>query len=201
MNDTVLINSLQNAVEQLYEKDAYLLQSDHELHEQTVSHRLAVYLENNLRKSSIFRKNDFSVDCEYNKNGTEPKKIYSCCYNCDVKCFIKSLREAAFEAMFDVEKSVRPDIIVHKRGMNYPNNLLLVELKKKSNSQNAEKEKDKMKVSAFTCSEHKDEKPHYQYQLGFFMEYSDKKTALQEFKNGKETTVYSFDAETKEWTD
>lgn len=67
MNDTVLINSLKNAVEQLYEKDAYLLQSDHELHEQTVSHRLAVYLENNLRKFSIFRKNDFSVDCEYNK--------------------------------------------------------------------------------------------------------------------------------------
>ena len=32
------------------------------------------------------------------------------------------------------------------------------------------------------------------------MEYSDKKTALQEFKNGKETAVYSFDAETKEWT-
>lgn len=59
MNDTVLINSLKNAVEQLYEKDAYLLQSDHELHEQTVSHRLAVYLENNLRKFSIFRKTTF----------------------------------------------------------------------------------------------------------------------------------------------
>ena len=200
MDDATLINSLKNAIEQLYKNDSYLLQSDHELHEQTVSHRLAVYLEKNLRKSPTFRKNDFSIDCEYNKNGQEPKMIYSCCYNCDVKCFIKSLRKSAFEVMFDIERSVRPDIIVHKRGTNYPNNLLIIELKKKSNSQNAEKEKDKMKISAFTCPEHKGEKDHYHYQLGFFIEFSDEEVILHEFKAGKETTIYNFDAEKKEWT-
>lgn len=194
MNDTVLINSLKNAVEQLYEKDAYLLHSNHELHEQTVSHRLAVYLENNLRKSSIFRKNDFSVDCEYNKNGKKLKIVS--CYSCPNRdCFL--LENNSFEKI----KYVRPDIIVHKRGKNFPTNLLIVELKKETNRNTNEKDRDKMKLSAFTCQRQEDDKNHYQYQLGFFIEYSDKKTALQEFKNGKETTIYSFDAETKEWTD
>ena len=33
------------AVEELYKNDGYLFDPDHGLHEQTVSHRLAVYLE------------------------------------------------------------------------------------------------------------------------------------------------------------
>ncbi len=193
MNDTVLINSLKNAVEQLYEKDAYLLQSDHELHEQTVSHRLAVYLEKNLRKSSIFRKNDFSVDCEYNKNGKKLKIVS--CYSCPNRdCVL--LKNRSFEKI----NCVRPDIIVHKRGNNFPTNLLIVELKKKTNKNFNEKYKDKMKLSAFTCQRYEDEKHHYQYQLGFFIEYSGKAMALQEFKNGKESIVFKFNAETKEWT-
>lgn len=194
MNDTVLINSLKNAVEQLYEKDAYLLQSDHELHEQTVSHRLAVYLEKNLRKSSIFRKNNYSVDCEYNKNGNNLKIV--ACYNChNGDCTVKDNNS------FENIKDVRPDIIVHKRGKNFPTNLLIVELKKETNRNTNEKDRDKMKLSAFTCQRQEDDKHHYQYQIGFFIEYSNKATTLQKFKNGKETAVYSFDAETKEWTD
>lgn len=192
MDDATLINSLKNAIEQLYKNDSYLLQSDHELHEQTVSHRLAVYLEKNLRKSPTFRKNDFSIDCEYNKNGQEPKNIFSSCYNCSEVCFITSLGHNAFEKI----KSARPDIIVHQRGNNRPTNLLILELKKESNSQNNEKEKDKIKLSAFTCR--KDESP-YQYQLGFFIEYNDKEMVLQEFKDGNETTICHFNAETKKW--
>ena len=194
MDDTVLINSLKNAVEQLYKNDAYLLQSNHELHEQTVSHRLAVYLENNLRKSSIFRKGKFAVDCEYNKNGKNLKIV--ACYNChNGDCTVKDNNS------FENIKYVRPDIIVHKRGKNFPTNLLIVELKKETNRNTNEKDRDKMKLSAFTCQRQEDDKHHYQYQLGFFIEYSNKATTLQEFKNGKEATVYRFNVETNEWTD
>lgn len=195
MDDTVLINSLKNAVEQLYEKDAYLLQSKHELHEQTVSHRLAVYLENSLRKSSIFRKNNYSVDCEYNKNGKNLKIV--ACYNChNGDCTVKDNNS------FENIKYVRPDIIVHKRGKNFPTNLLIIELKKGSNNNTKKKEKDKKKLIAFSCPSVKgNENDKYQYQLGFYMEYSSEKATLLKYKNGKTGKSYRFIAETKEWTD
>jgi hypothetical protein len=86
-------------------------------HEQAVSHRIAVYLEQMLRKT-IFSK--LSVDCEYNKHGSLKKTINfdldyfrrfrPCgCYS----CAITSQKPAAIKTL--PEKEFRPDIIVHRR--------------------------------------------------------------------------------------
>ena len=45
------------AVEELYKNDGYLFDPDHGLHEQTVSHRLAVYLERRFLKNKTFTAN------------------------------------------------------------------------------------------------------------------------------------------------
>lgn len=69
------------AVEDLYENDGYLFDPDHGLHEQTVSHRLAVYLERRFLKNKTFRTCNLSVDCEYNRNRDD-------CKNCTVLVWI-----------------------------------------------------------------------------------------------------------------
>mgnify|MGYP001591232663 CR=1 FL=1 len=67
-----------------------------DIYEPTLSHRIAVYLED------LFPEHD--VDCEYNKNLSDPKK--------------------------DVNgKRIRPDIIIHKR-KNSDNNSVIIEVKK-----------------------------------------------------------------------
>lgn len=47
------------AVEELYKNDGYLFDPDHGLHEQTVSHRLAVYLERTLFKKQNLQNMQF----------------------------------------------------------------------------------------------------------------------------------------------
>lgn len=80
------------AVEELYKNDGYLFDPDHGLHEQTVSHRLAVYLERRFLKNKTFRTCNLSVDCEYNRNRDDCKKLYGPCMDCRESCRIKELK-------------------------------------------------------------------------------------------------------------
>lgn len=81
------------AVQRLYLHDRYLIERN--VMECAISHRLAIYLE------SVFP--GWHVDCEFNKDGDDPK-----------------LAEV---------HGWRPDVIVHRRGKDGPN-LLSVEVKK-----------------------------------------------------------------------
>lgn len=83
------------AIQCFYVHDRYLIET--EIQECAISHRLAVYIEQQFA--------GWHVDCEFNKNGNDPK-----------------LAEIAV-------KSKRPDIIVHVRGPQGPN-CLAVEIKK-----------------------------------------------------------------------
>ena len=59
---------VRKAVECFMRKDSKLLEDS--VHEQAVSHRIAVYLE------FLFRKNkEANVDCEYNKHLEQSKKL------------------------------------------------------------------------------------------------------------------------------
>ena len=113
---------LVDALDELYEKDAYLI--DHDVHEQAISSKLACYL--NMR--ILFKTNaGWNVDAEYNRNGEAPK----------------SLIEIG---------NVVPDIIIHRRGLNNPNkteynNLLVIEIKK--NPSEKDKAEDIKKIRAF----------------------------------------------------
>jgi hypothetical protein len=93
---------ISEALSRFLRTDEYLLRND--LSERSIAHRLAVCLE------SVFPR--WHVDCEYNRDGHEIKRI--------------PLSDACREQLRTTD-AVNPDIIVHKRGGK---NLLAVEIKK-----------------------------------------------------------------------
>jgi len=109
------------AIKELIEKDKYLLEVN--INERTITHRLAIYLEQYFE--------NWNVDCEYNRNHEDIKKL---------KNYLKTTTTDDTEA-----KTVFPDIIVHKRGTN-ENNLLVIEVKKSSNNEDREKDINKLKA-------------------------------------------------------
>ncbi|UEP40329.1 hypothetical protein [Burkholderia sp. B21-005] len=122
MSGLQLRKLFESAVDSLCAVDHYLLRVD--ANERSISHRLAVHL------ASQFP--DFDVDCEYNRDGF------------DVKRLALSQREVRDD---DVEAvTVFPDIVVHKRGSN-ESNLLVVEIKKISS--NVGSSYDLKKLEAF----------------------------------------------------
>jgi hypothetical protein len=120
---------LRVALDKLVKKDRYLLTNG--VNERSISHKLAEYL------SAEFKK--WNVDCEYNRDGHLPKRLQG----------IDQQRPAPMD---DTEgKTVYPDIIVHKRGnpnkKSRLNNLLVVEMKKESNPDGVDF--DRQKLQAF----------------------------------------------------
>lgn len=79
-------DKIDKALDQLYEKDAYLICFDDKFHvsERSITHKLGCYL------APLFE--SYDVDCEYNRFGYEGK-------------FVEKLKQ-----------NVIPDIIIHKRG-------------------------------------------------------------------------------------
>lgn len=198
------------AVEELYKNDGYLFDPDHGLHEQTVSHRLAVYLERRFLKNKTFRTCNLSVDCEYNKNRDDCKKLYGPCMDCRESCRIKELKTPFvydrrsysdardFVRSYPEGKPCRPDIIIHQRGENHPTNILIVEVKKNSNRENGHKIVDLIKLSAFTCRKGDSE---YQYQSGFYFEYGQTAAAAVRFESGEIVKELRFNVSNRTWED
>ncbi len=128
--------NLHNAVQRVLRDDSFLLKYD--VHEQTLSHRIAVYLE------SMFP--EHHVDCEYNNDLDS-----------------QSGRKQVQYPNNDEVSIVRPDIIVHHRGRNgRHHNLLIIELKK-STSTKSDIEGDRIKLCEFTAL---GKIQHYGYQCG-----------------------------------
>ena len=98
-------------VPQLLQSDAYLLRVD--VNERAIAHRLAIYVQNAFP--------DWHVDCEYNRDGHDPKEI-------------------DFGSGDDGEQGSRvyPDVIVHRRGT--AENFVVFELKKSSNPEPDERD-------------------------------------------------------------
>jgi hypothetical protein len=97
---TLLTQSVEAALNELYCNDQYLL--DHYMHERSIVFRFAHYLQKLLDEHKELL--DFNLDVEYNRNGYRPKRI--------------PIRR----------NGARPDLIVHKRGSN-KSNLLMIEFK------------------------------------------------------------------------
>jgi len=95
------------ALEELLAKDGELLKLD--ANERSICYRLAMYLQARIP--------NLHVDCEYNRDGIDPKKI---------KFFDLYPDQDDTEA-----KTVFPDIIIHRR--NSKENYLVIEVKKSTN--------------------------------------------------------------------
>lgn len=96
------------ALETLLKRDAYLLEVD--ANERSISHRLAMYLQAHFA--------ELDVDCEYNRDGIEPKKL-------------RHLNLSPDSEDTDAQ-TVFPDVIVHVRGTR--KNYLVIEMKKSTNN-------------------------------------------------------------------
>jgi hypothetical protein len=101
--------ALLRAVQQFLSRDSYLLEVD--ANERSITSLIARYLATELP--------DYDVDCEYNRDGIDPKKI---------GYFNLHPNEEDTDA-----RTVFPDIIVHHRGKKR-GNYLVVEMKKSTNS-------------------------------------------------------------------
>lgn len=98
-----ILQGIEYALIHLYDKDKYLL--EHKVHEQAIVFRFALYFENFVNSLG----KDYNLDVEYNKNMDNPKRIRA------------------------NENGKKPDLIIHSRGSNECN-LLILEFKTYWNS-------------------------------------------------------------------
>ncbi len=118
--------------------DIYLLQRD--VNERSITHKLAEHLQRQFP--------EWNVDCEYNRDMDNPKRLR-----------IKKIEITSD----DTEgRTTYPDIIVHKRGNN-DNNKLVIEVKKNRSVSCKDKTVDINKVKAFTSSK------EFKYERGLFL--------------------------------
>lgn len=149
------------AVSEFLLKEKFLLAKD--LNERSTTHKLAEYLQKYFQ--------DYSVDCEYNRmlNNEKYETKQLSLYN-SIEC-----------VKIDDNKgtTVFPDIIIHKRGNN-ENNLVVIEVKKKCN--NKSKNFDSEKLKAFTSQ--------LKYKYGIYLEFDTKKVCkMNFFKEGQELLI------------
>ena len=133
---------VEKALDILYEKDMHLIlnkalsklgrDEEHHVGERSIVFRFAHYLQNLMDESGEFE--DFNLDCEYNRNGSECKILPSW------------------------PSGTYPDVIVHKRGSN-DFNLMVIEFKTYWNNKIYS---DKLKLREFT-----DKSGVYKYQKGY----------------------------------
>jgi hypothetical protein len=109
MEEKEITTRLNNALRKVGENDRYLLEFD--LSERCIAARLALYLQAEFP--------GYNVDIEYNRDGAAPKRL-----NLPEAC--ANFRNEDGEAL------VVPCVIVHKRGPDGPN-VLVLELKKTTN--------------------------------------------------------------------
>ncbi len=124
-----LQQKVQKAIKRLLIQDSYLLERD--VNERSISHKLASYLQSEFGE-------EWDVDCEYNRDHNIRKELI--------------ISSKAVEIDDTNAKTVFPDVIVHHRDTN--DNLLVIEMKKASNSR--EMDFDLQKLQAF-----KRERYHY----------------------------------------
>jgi hypothetical protein len=150
-----LTDNVKYAIHCFINNDTLLLSQD--THEQAVSHRIAVYIEQK------FDNEELSVDCEYNRNTGDIKRLPQIFSNEDSCLMCK-------------DKAVRPDIIVHKRNCN-STNLIVIEIKKNNDS-----DIDINKLKQFTSGE-------YGYKLGVFINFFEENPLYTWFSDGEEVSI------------
>lgn len=110
-------------IDQCLKKEIELLKVN--ANERSITHKVAEYLQGN------FRKDGYDVDCEYNRDGYRTKKL--------------QLVPRRIDSDEEDGETVFPDIIVHKRGTN-DHNLVVIEAKKSTNN---DRGNDLKKLRAF----------------------------------------------------
>lgn len=122
MGRVQIADALSAALLSLVDNHRYLLEVN--ANERSISHQLATYLAQHF--------SNYHVDCEYNRDGFDVKRLAL-----EQRCTTDEDENAV---------TVFPDVVVHQRGSN-ENNLLVVEMKKASSGRYIEY--DIQKLAAF----------------------------------------------------
>ena len=130
------------ALSEFLQKEKFLLAAD--LNERTKTHKLAEYLQKYFQ--------DYNVDCEYNRMMEDEGYVTK-------TLGLKAIPNAPANSLKQI--TVYPDIIIHRRG-NDKSNLLVIEVKKKCN--NRAKGFDFKKLKAYTSLPLK-------YEYGVYIEF------------------------------
>ena len=107
------------ALKEFYAREAFLFERD--LGERALTHRLAVHMERQFV--------DFEVDCDFDRLGARTLNLP---------------RGSIVSTDDHLGKSIYPDIVVHQRAI--PNNLLAIEVRKTSNHQPVEHDRQKLRA-------------------------------------------------------
>lgn len=163
-NKENLISLINSSLEELYKKDHYLIDNSpmdwddkdgkHYVGERAIVFRFAHYLLSNIEKMGVDP--DLSLDCEYNRNG---------CMN---------------KALPSFPQGVIPDVIIHKRGSN-DKNVLVMEFK---TYWNKNQEHDENKIRELT-----DQQGKYKYAYGMTVLIGSDKPIVKLFEDGTEIKI------------
>lgn len=140
------------AIDTFRMNDIYLLIKD--VNERSITHKLATYMEQTFGKT-------YDVDCEYNRSIEESKTIRILKSKWEELNKHVGIAIAEDDALID--KTVYPDIIVHKRGKSNQN-LLIIEVKKSTSSVTEDYDIEKLKCYTNPNSDLK-------YQYGVFIKF------------------------------
>ena len=142
ITQSILEGYIKQAASDLYSKDSYLIEC--QACERSIMYKFAHYLDNLISKDPAF--SGYNLDCEYNRDIL------------DVKCIGYCLNR------------VYPDIIIHKRGTNN-DNLLVIECKTWWNSNIDD---DIKKINAFLSPNEQ-----YNYQFGLCLIFAENKENIK----------------------
>ncbi|SFD72295.1 hypothetical protein [Spirosoma endophyticum] len=160
MGTDELHNILIDSIDELYRKDSDLITKN--LHERTISHKLAVYLGDRIYPLCLNLDVDFEYNGDVENTANNYKKSLKFLSDKLTKINQKVKNDKEFQTL-----SVYPDIIVHKRREN-ENNLLLIEIKKKYKGRLVNDEFDRLKLRHYTSDSHEN---HLKYKLGAYIEF------------------------------
>jgi hypothetical protein len=158
INKRETLQKVKVALAVLFQREESLLNLN--ASERSISHKFAEYLQKQFP--------NLNVDCEYNRHGSDIKMLQ---YHRP-----RSTRTDKLAAY-----TVLPDIVVHRRGKD-DNNLLVIELKKSNSGENHTLDFEKLK--AFTGNQ-------FKYKIGLFLLIDVERRRLSEirhFYSGKEVS-------------
>ncbi len=146
---TQLDSAIDIALNEVYQKDFYLI--EHKVHERSIVNRFSIYFQKSLASTEFATLN---LDFEYSKNHADPKRTVN------------------------FKNGTYPDIILHRRGSN-EDNILIIEFKTWWDSNTIT---DIQKLKDFT-----NQNGQYKYGMGFSIVFNRERCLLQKtlVKNGE----------------
>lgn len=159
-----LKNNINAALDRLYGPDISLI--DRRANERSVVFRFGLYFSSQVNLQNFSQNNDLTFDFDYNRNGNDVKGMEG----------------------FNAKHGVYPDIILHRRGWN-DKNVVVLEFKVHSDTVKGKKlnnqiNRDKKKLIGFTSPNIN----NYQYGLGAFIYLKPERgdVAITYFINGQQ---------------